>query len=803
MRNCTEECSQAIMLITDGVAQNYSDLIAKYNCFNNDTIQPVRIFTYLIGKEINKVEEIASIACKNRGYFSIVRNLETVTEAVFKYVNVIARPLILHKKYPISWTHTSLDTHTRTNPNETYRLLTSAAIPVYNKSEDLEDDIHLLGVAGTDVTISSIRQLTFPYKLGVNAHAFIVTNNGYVLMHPGLRPMFKNKPTPNYNSIDFTEVQQLDDGSEPRQLAQILLDLRADLIHSNISVTKDIPLKYHYNNMQRVSREKFDFYYQSIKSTPFTMALALPNRFGYYAVQVPDEIHKNKHARVPIQNFFDGDNWKIHPEWIYCKYHYLEGHEFTNPEEELRHFLGRMYNKNFTWTMQYSADNNDEEDNNIDEDDLDSASNIETVECDTDKKRLQQDDYYCDKELINMLVFDAKSTLQAFKEPWTFKNDREELLFRRYNATLRFVATMSGLTRWEYIFGEENGTNSREFGDDHPRAIDETWYKSAVLQHQYDIDSFVYSVPLQSSTVEDLLVTGSYAIFPKDAGIEAPASVVGFQFSHSHLAKSFFDIAVTNMECQGCLDCRNNLDCYIIDNSGYIIVSHDAVHTGTFFGEIEGCVFESMLELSIFDRIPVYDYQSLCYRMILRLPKADKCNFSWNGMSCIFNWILENIFWFILNINLYQTWHPFQHMVRSETDNLEEEDIILIPTIETDDLEQNKTNPFVPCDHKRNLYVLNQNLFINGIGFPGAIKTHCSTKRYYIKLIPRSNLVLVTVVFNYTDAEKTFSTEPERVVYNDMYPCQKLQLNELTRRRLSGCFNTHEDVSNMFNIQNN
>lgn len=110
-------------------------------------------------------------------------------------------------------------------------------------------------------------------------------------------------------------MQQLDDGSEPRELAQILLDLRADLIHGNKSVTKDIPLKYHYNNMQRVSREKFDFYYQSIKRTPFTMALALPNRFGYYAVQVPDEIHKNKHARVPIQSFFDGDNWKIHPEW--------------------------------------------------------------------------------------------------------------------------------------------------------------------------------------------------------------------------------------------------------------------------------------------------------------------------------------------------------------------------------------------------------------------------------------------------------------------------------------------------------
>lgn len=44
-----------------------------------------------------------------------------------------------------------------------------------------------------------------------------------------------------------------------------------------------------------------------------------------------------------------------------------------------------------------------------------------------------------------------------------------------------------------------------------------------------------------------MLVTGSYAIFPKDASAEAPASVVGFQFSHSHLVTSFFDIADNNV----------------------------------------------------------------------------------------------------------------------------------------------------------------------------------------------------------------------------------------------------------------
>lgn len=37
---------------------------------------------------------------------------------------------------------------------------------------------------------------------------------------------------------------------------------------------------------------------------------------------------------------------------------------------------------------------------------------------------------------------------------WEFKDSESERLIRDYNATLRFVATMSGLTRWQFIHGE-------------------------------------------------------------------------------------------------------------------------------------------------------------------------------------------------------------------------------------------------------------------------------------------------------------------------------------------------------------
>lgn len=98
-------CNQAIMLISDGLPYNMDDYFEEWN--PNKT---VRVFTYLIGREVADITGMKKTACDNRGYYVHLSTYAEVREEVLEHIPVMARPLVLHRNdHPIVYSQVYAD----------------------------------------------------------------------------------------------------------------------------------------------------------------------------------------------------------------------------------------------------------------------------------------------------------------------------------------------------------------------------------------------------------------------------------------------------------------------------------------------------------------------------------------------------------------------------------------------------------------------------------------------------------------------------------------------------------------------
>ncbi|XP_011699951.1 PREDICTED: voltage-dependent calcium channel subunit alpha-2/delta-3-like, partial [Wasmannia auropunctata] len=593
----------------------------------------------------------------------------------------------LHKDENIEEDPTTLNTTAR----QEYRLLTSVSTPVFDRRSKRENTTdaandRLFGVAGTDVPIDDIRKLTLPYKLGVNGYAFIVSNNGYVILHPDLRPVYKGRLKMNYNSIDLTEVEILDDGRGPRNPGPEILKLRSALVdHERGNMTR-IPVKLHYDDNRRVNLEKRDYFYAPLPGTPFSLAVVIPN-YGTTWIKVGDEIRRIQNMNVNVSDYFVGDHWRVHPSWVYCRYHYLEGHEFNSSKDELLHFLGLMSRPGWRWSEQYEAYPS------IDED----------KEPNCGRQTLKHDDYYCNKELMQLLVFDAKATNDSFRGDYMEDlPPRARDLAQRYGIFVRFIATQSGLTRWHHLRASKlpHADDGIAFGDLHRRAVNEPWYKGAIFQNELDSDSISLSVPWEAGA--DAIVTISMSLSPKDGGKKAPAAVVGFQMTIKDLYKRFMALtSATNFE-MNCADIWIN--CYLLDQNGYVVISDAHNDTGQFMGQFmgtqEGAVMLSMVKQGVYNPVDIYDYQAWCRNVEIEKNSANSLIEPLQHMARMLFWFLLRLMWFATQFVNLPGIHGKIHF---------DEDAPDPPPPPKPCLRH------YACDQKRTLYILNETVAAKGV----------------------------------------------------------------------------------------
>uniref|UniRef100_A0A3P8NEY0 VWFA domain-containing protein n=1 Tax=Astatotilapia calliptera TaxID=8154 RepID=A0A3P8NEY0_ASTCA len=257
-------CNQAIMLITDGAMEDFQSVFEEFNWPE----RRVRVFTYLIGREMTFAQNTKWIACNNKGYYTHISTLADVQENVMEYLHVLSRPMVINHDHDIIWTEAYMDTVA-----QSLLLMTSVAMPVFSKKKETLSHGILLGVVGSDIPLMEVMKLAPRYMLGAHGYAFLINNNGYILSHPDLRPLYKDgkklKPKPNYNSVDLSEVEW-EDTDELLRTAMVKGETGTLSLNIRASVDKGKRPLYLTN----------EYFYTNIDNTPFSFGMALTKGHG-------------------------------------------------------------------------------------------------------------------------------------------------------------------------------------------------------------------------------------------------------------------------------------------------------------------------------------------------------------------------------------------------------------------------------------------------------------------------------------------------------------------------------------------
>uniref|UniRef100_A0A8C4HFS2 VWFA domain-containing protein n=1 Tax=Dicentrarchus labrax TaxID=13489 RepID=A0A8C4HFS2_DICLA len=580
---CGSMCNQAIMLITDGAMEDFESVFEEFNWPD----RRVRVFTYLIGREMTFAQNTKWIACNNKGYYTHISTLADVQENVMEYLHVLSRPMVINHDHDIIWTEAYMDTLFTTKA-QSLLLMTSVAMPVFSKKKETLSHGILLGVVGSDVPLLEVMKLAPRYMLGAHGYAFLITNNGYILAHPDLRPLYKDgkklKPKPNYNSVDLSEVEWED--TEEKGSVSLCLLLNADV--------------------------------QSV--SPLCLC-----SFGMVLTRGPGQLMFM--GNVSVLDFNK-------PLFLrtYCETDIDPGHrKYSQLQAAIRYLLGK------------------------------------------------EPDLECDEVLLQQTLFDAVVTapLEAY---WNalMLNDRVEP-----GLETAFLGTRAGLMRIVRYAGVETRVAKRfltPVDKDNLYTIDHfpLWYRLAV---ENTPGSFYY-YPVNDKG-------------PLSRHLNAKRHVEKPENSHFLLLLPVQD-----------------LNCFLVDNNGFILLSKERNEVGRFFGEVDGSVMASLIKMGMYKKVSLFDYQAMCKNSHHHASSARPLlSVSIKRVVCVF-------VRFLLDFNLCGLWHSDYFV---------------------DAHKQKKVDALQPCDTAYPGFMYDSSVReANSL-----IKCGRCQKMFVVQQIPDSNLVLV------------------------------------------------------------
>uniref|UniRef100_A0A3Q3FH77 Calcium channel, voltage-dependent, alpha 2/delta subunit 1a n=1 Tax=Labrus bergylta TaxID=56723 RepID=A0A3Q3FH77_9LABR len=178
-------------------------------------------------------------------------------------------------------------------------------------------------------------------------------------------------------------------------------------------------------------------------------------------------------------------------------------------------------------------------------------------------------------------------------------------LLVRHGVLARFVATDGGITR---VYPKSAGLEWTEEAET---------YESSFYKRSLDNDAYIFTPYARKDNSDESLLVSRAVNLNIDGVILKPA-VVGVKLDISAWMESFINTTQKlncNDEICGCLRNDKNVDCVILDDGGFLVMTNqedDIDKIGKFFGAIDPILMRNLVNSSLFTYKKTFDYQSLC-----------------------------------------------------------------------------------------------------------------------------------------------------------------------------------------------
>ncbi|XP_042195542.1 voltage-dependent calcium channel subunit alpha-2/delta-2a [Callorhinchus milii] len=597
-------CNKMIMMFTDGGEDRAQEIFETHNWPH----KTVRVFTFSVGQHNYDVTPLQWMACANKGYYFEIPSIGAIRINTQEYLDVLGRPMVLagNEAKNVQWTNVYQDALG-------LGLVVTGTMPVFNLTVDNGQQNQLiLGVMGIDVSLNDIKKLTPRYNLGANGYFFAIDPNGYVLLHPNLKPKIINFGEPV--TLDFLDAELEDANKE---------EIRKNMINgtSGYLTTRTLIKSLDERYIDEATRT---YTWSTVKSADYSLALVLPSYSSYYiSAKLTDQILQAQYFESLLPSSFE-----------------TVGHVFIAPREYCKDLVKSENNTELLLNFINLMD------------------------------KYTPDSKNCESDLIYNLILDSGITAKLVDKVW--KNYDLHTL----GLLAVFVATDGGITRVFPAKAAEEWSESPEpfNASYYRRSLDNNGFLfSAPYREPNNVDLMDLmnnSIGILVSAAVNLSIYGK-SLKPAVVGVKLDFEAWVSKFKI--LASNQTDPdqieprkCVPSSDCE--MDCDVNSEellCVLIDDGGFLIMSNQPEHwsqIGMFFSEVDASLMNTLYNGSFYTRKESFDYQSVCGpppnsdtgaapRSVFVPTVADLLNLAWWSSAAA--WSLLQQFFYGFTI---QTW---------------------------------------------------------------------------------------------------------------------------------------------------